>query len=128
MVALWSQSIGARMRALLNRARRAPRGPRSGRGPLGREALKKFDKDRLGELDVYLGEPNEQVRESLRAMMRGEGLRRTRTFARMDDLLNAIKEAPPDLLIAADDLDPTLFDMVRDIRHFRIGRNPFIMV
>jgi DNA-binding response OmpR family regulator len=90
--------------------------------------LKKFDKDRLGELDVYLGEPNEQVRESLRAMMRGEGLRRTRTFARMEDLLNAIKEAPPDLLIAADDLDPTLFDMVRDIRHFKIGRNPFIMI
>lgn len=90
--------------------------------------MKKFDKDRLGELDIYLGEPNEQVRESMRAMMRGEGLRRTRTFARMDDLLNAIKEAPPDLLIAADDLDPTLFDMVRDIRHFKIGRNPFIMI
>jgi len=90
--------------------------------------LKKFDKDRLGEIDIYLGEPNEQVRESMRAMMRGEGLRRTRTFARMDDLLNAIKEAPPDLLIAADDLDPNLFDMVRDIRHFRIGRNPFIMI
>ena len=92
------------------------------------DRLKKFDKDRLGELDVYLGEPNEQVRESLRAMMRGEGLRRTRTFARMDDLLNAIKELPPDLLIVADDLGPTLFEMVRDIRHFKIGRNPFIMI
>jgi DNA-binding response OmpR family regulator len=90
--------------------------------------LKKFEKDKVGDIDVYLGEPNEQVRESMRAMMRGEGFRRTRTFARMDDLVNAIKELPPDLLIAADDLDPTLFDMVRDIRHFKIGRNPFIMV
>ena len=89
---------------------------------------KKFDKDRLTDVDVYLGEPNEQVRESMRAMMRGEGFRRTRTFARMDDLLNAIKEAPPDLLIAADDIDATLFDTIRDIRHFKIGRNPFIMI
>lgn len=90
--------------------------------------MKKFDKDKLTDVDVYLGEPNEQVRESMRAMMRGEGFRRTRTFARMDDLLNAIKEAPPDLLIAADDIDGTLFDVIRDIRHFKIGRNPFIMI
>ena len=92
------------------------------------DALKKFEKDKLSDIDVYLGEPNEQVRESMRAMLRGEGFRRTRTFARMDDLLNAIKESPPDLLIAADDLDTTLFDTVRDIRHFKIGRNPFIMI
>ncbi|MGE4062711.1 MAG: response regulator transcription factor [Rhodospirillaceae bacterium] len=90
--------------------------------------MKKFDKDKLTDVDVYLGEPNEQVRESMRAMMRGEGFRRTRTFARMDDLLNAIKEAPPDLLIAADDIDGALFDTIRDIRHFKLGRNPFIMI
>src|SRR5262249_36420438 len=35
---------------------------------------------------------------------------------------------PPDLLILADDLDPAVFDLVRDIRHFKIGRNPFIMI
>jgi DNA-binding response OmpR family regulator len=90
--------------------------------------MKKFDKDKLTDVDIYLGEPNEQVRESLRAMMRGEGLRRTRTFSRIDDMVNALKEAPPDLLIAATDIDPTLFDVIRDIRHFRIGRNPFIMI
>jgi DNA-binding response OmpR family regulator len=90
--------------------------------------MKKFDKDRLTDVDIYLGEPNEQVRESLRAMMRGEGLRRTRTFARIEDMINALKEAPPDLLIAADDMDPTLFDVIKDIRHFKLGRNPFIMI
>jgi DNA-binding response OmpR family regulator len=90
--------------------------------------LKNFDKDKLTDVDIYLGEPNEQVRESMRAMMRGEGLRRTRTFARMDDMLNAIKDQPPDLLIIADDLDASVFELVRDIRHFKIGRNPFIMI
>ena len=91
-------------------------------------ALKKFDKDKLSDIDLYLGEPNEQVRESMRAMMREQGYRRTRTFSRLDDLLNAIKEAPPDILVAADDLDPRMFDVIRDIRHFKIGRNPFILI
>jgi len=90
--------------------------------------MKKFDRDKINDVDIYLGEPNEQVRESLRAMLRGEGLRRTRTFARIEDMINALKEAPPDLLIAADDIDPSLFDVIRDIRHFKLGRNPFIMI
>ena len=90
--------------------------------------MTKFEKDKVGDIEIYLGEPNEQVRESMRAMMRDQGLRRTRTFARSDDLVNAIKEAPPDLLIAADDLDPSLYSIVRDIRHFKLGRNPFILI
>ncbi len=90
--------------------------------------MKKFEKDKVGDIEIYLGEPNEQVRESMRAMMRDQGLRRTRTFARIDDLVNAIKEVPPDLLIAADDIDPSLYSIVRDIRHFKLGRNPFILI
>lgn len=90
--------------------------------------MKKFDKDKLAELDIYLGEPNEQVREGLRAMLRAEGLRRTRTFARIDDLMNAMKERSPDLLVVTDDIDPNIFQIVKDIRHHRIGRNPFIII
>jgi len=61
-------------------------------------------------------------------MLRAEGLRRTRTFARVEDLLNAMKERSPDLLVIADDLDPEIFQIVKDIRHHRIGRNPFIVI
>ncbi len=90
--------------------------------------MKNFTKDRLGDVELYLGEPNEQVREGMRSTMRDYGLRRTRSFSRIADLIGAIKEAPPDLLIISDDLDPTMFDAVRDIRHFKIGRNPFLMI
>jgi len=90
--------------------------------------LKAFGKEKLGDVEVYLGEPNEQVREGMRSIMRDLGMRRVRTFARIGDLVNAIKEVPPDLLIAAADIDTTLFDAVRDIRHYRIGQNPFLMI
>jgi DNA-binding response OmpR family regulator len=90
--------------------------------------MKNFEKDKLGDIDIFLGEPNEQVRESMRSMMRGEGFRRTRTFGRIEDLMTAIKEVSPDLLILADDIAPNIFDIVRDIRQFRVGRNPFVMI
>jgi len=90
--------------------------------------MKNFDKDKLGDVDIFLGEPNEQVRESMRSMMRGEGLRRTRTFGRIDDLTTALKEMSPDLLVVADDMAPNIFEIIRDIRQFRFGRNPFVMI
>ncbi|MCA0202396.1 MAG: response regulator [Proteobacteria bacterium] len=90
--------------------------------------MKKFGRDSLGNVEIYLAEPNEQVREGMRGIMRDYGMKRTRSFARLTDLVNAIKESPPDLLIAADDTDPKLFEMIRDIRHSRIGINPFMMI
>ena len=90
--------------------------------------MKYFDKDKLAELDIYLGEPNEQVREGLRGTLRAEGMRRTRTFARLEELLNAIRERSPDLIVLADDIDPTIFQIVKDIRNHKIGRNPFIVI
>lgn len=61
-------------------------------------------------------------------MLRGEGLRRTRTFSRIEDLMNAMRERSPDLLILTDDIDPEIFQIVKDIRNHKIGRNPFIVI
>jgi DNA-binding response OmpR family regulator len=91
-------------------------------------STRKFDKDRRGDIDIYLGEPNEQVRESMRAMLRGEGFRKTRTFYRMEDLMTAFSESSPDVLILADDLHSSSFNMVKEIRNFKLGRNPFILI
>ena len=54
--------------------------------------MKKFGRDNLGGVEIYLAEPNEQVREGLRGIMREYGMKRTRAFARMTDLVSAIKE------------------------------------
>ena len=90
--------------------------------------LKKFQRQDLESVEIFLAEPNEYVREGLRAGLRSEGLRRTRTFTRLADLVEAIKETPPDLIVAASNLDSALFDSIRDIRHSRLGRNPFVMI
>ena len=78
----------------------------------------KFDKDRRGDIDIFLGEPNEQVRDSMRATLRGEG------FCRMADLVAAFAETSHDVLILADDLHPSSFQVLKDICAFKLGRNP----
>jgi len=87
-----------------------------------------FNKDKLAELDIYLGEPNEQVREGMRATLRAEGLRRTRSFGRLAELEKAMRERSPDLMVVSDNLDTKIFKVIKDIRHHKIGRNPFIVI
>ena len=64
-------------------------------------STKKFDKDR-----------------------RGEEFRKTRTFCRMEDLVAAFAETSHDVLILADDLHPSSFQVLKDICAFKLGRNP----
>jgi len=90
--------------------------------------LEKFSKAQLSDVEVCLGDSNEQIREGVRSALRGYGFGRVGTFARLPDLIKAIKASPPDLLIVSDNIDPTLFDTVRDIRHFKIGSNPFMII
>jgi DNA-binding response OmpR family regulator len=88
----------------------------------------RLDKDKLRDVDIVLGESNEQIREAVRSAFRDYGFRRLRTFAHLPELINAIKEVPPDLLIISDDVDPSVFSAVYDIRHRKFGRNPFMMI
>ena len=97
----------------------------------------KLDREQLADIEIFVGDPNEQVRDSLRSIMRAEGMRLINTFGRAEDLMEALKKSPPDLLLLSDDFDDKekekdikerVFNIVRDIRHFRLGINPFILI
>jgi len=90
--------------------------------------MAKLERDKLADIEIYVGDPNEQVRDSLRSIMRAEGMRRINTFIRFEDFLENLKKSTPDLLLLADDFDDNIFDVVRDIRHFRLGNNPFMLI
>jgi DNA-binding response OmpR family regulator len=90
--------------------------------------MAKLDREKLADIEIYVGDPNEQVRDSLRSIMRAEGVRRISTFIRPEEFVESLKKSTPDLLLLADDFDDDIFDIVRDIRHFRIGSNPFMLI
>jgi len=90
--------------------------------------MPKLERDKLADIEIHVGDPNEQVRDSLRSIMRAEGMRRISTFIRPEEFIDNLKKSSPDLLLLADDFDDNIFDIVRDIRHFRIGNNPFMII
>jgi DNA-binding response OmpR family regulator len=90
--------------------------------------MAKLERDKLADVEIHVGDPNEQVRDSLRSIMRAEGMRRISTFIRFEDFIESLKKATPDLLLLADDFDDTIFDVVRDIRNFCLGNNPFMVI
>jgi len=90
--------------------------------------LKSFDQEMLREVVIYFAEPSEQIRAGFRSTMHSYGIRHEHIFAGIVDLSNAIKASPPDLLIVDGELGLAAFDLVRDIRQFKLGRNPFIVI
>lgn len=90
--------------------------------------MAKLEREKLADVEIHVGDPNEQVRDSLRSIMRAEGMRRISTFIRFEDFIENLKKTTPDLLLLADDFDDTIFDVVRDIRNFRLGNNPFTVI
>src|SRR5262249_18723111 len=94
----------------------------------GFEGMPKLERDKLADIEIHVGDPNEQVLDSLRSIMRAEGVRRINTFIRPAECMASLKKSAPDVLLLADDFDDDVFALVRDIRHFKLGNNPFMLI
>ena len=66
---------------------------------------------------ILVAEDDVLLRIAIAEYLRDCGFRRARTFSRIGDLLNAVKEETPALLIASDDLDPSMFDAIHFLAH-----------
>lgn len=82
----------------------------------------------LEDVCVVVGEPREQIRSAMLAMMRSQGLRNVRAVHDLPRLRSAIRERPVDLIVVSDDLDRSIFQEMKDVRHNRIGINPFTVI
>jgi DNA-binding response OmpR family regulator len=87
-----------------------------------------MDRDNLKKCTVYIGETNFHERNKLRDMFIAQGLKQVVCHSTLDSLRALITENPPDLLILADNFDPGIFDLVRDIRFQRLSENPFMLI
>lgn len=87
-----------------------------------------LDRENLKKATVYIGETNYYERNKLRDMFLAQGLKQVVCHSTMTSMRNLIVEVPPDLLVLADNFDPTVYDLVRDIRFQRLGENPFMLI
>ena len=57
-----------------------------------------------------------------------QGLKQVVCHAKIDGLRDLIVELPPDLLVISDDFDSDVYDLIKDVRHQKIGDNPFMLI
>jgi DNA-binding response OmpR family regulator len=88
----------------------------------------KLDGNTLRKVTVYVGEKNYYERQQLRDMFTAQGLKGVTCHATLDALKSMLIDNPPDLLVLSDDFDAGVWDTIREIRHQKLGDNPFMLI
>ena len=84
---------------------------------------------KLSEVGVLLAEPAANIRDGIRNVLLDRGFRQLRLANTLDELRQAMELTPPDLLISETELhDGQLAPLVSELRHHRLGNNPFLPV
>lgn len=87
-----------------------------------------FELHSMEKVVAFIGEPDETQRRELREVLMHAGLKQVSAHANLTNLANLLGQVPPDLVMLSDDLDPGVFDFIRNIRHNKIGTNPFVVI
>src|SRR5581483_10696920 len=90
--------------------------------------MARLDRDSLRKVTVFVSEKNYYERQQLRDMFLAQGVKAVVCHATTQTLRNMLLENPPDMLVLSDDFDTAVFDMIREIRHQKIGENPFMLI
>jgi CheY-like chemotaxis protein len=88
----------------------------------------RLNQDTLRKATVYIGEKNYYERQQLRDLFLAQGLKQIVCHSNLSALRDMLFENPPDLLVVADDFDPSVFQFIREIRQQQIGENPFMLI
>ncbi len=90
--------------------------------------MPRLDSENLKKATVYIGEKNYYERQELRELFMAQGLKQVVCHSNLEALRDLIVEIPPDLLVISDDFDSDIYELVKDIRHQKIGDNPFMLI
>jgi response regulator RpfG family c-di-GMP phosphodiesterase len=89
--------------------------------------MARIDRESLSKITVYVGEKNYYERNQLRDMFKAQGITQV-CHSSLASLREVVFEQPPDILFISDDFDPEVFGMIEEIRHHKLGDNPFLLV
>lgn len=82
----------------------------------------------LDEVSIVVAEPNDMTRQNMNSMLRSTGLRKMRSVSDIDAMREAITESTVDILVVSDALGDEAFDAISEVRHNKLGKNPFLIV
>ena len=80
-------------------------------------------------VDIVYAEGDQRLRHNLRAALHHNGYRGIREFSNLDGATGAIKLLSPDIFLVDGSLsNGSSFDVIENLRHHKVGSNPFISV
>jgi DNA-binding response OmpR family regulator len=82
----------------------------------------------LEKVVALVGERDDAARKEVQRTLTQAGVKLITAVDNLPALVKAMGKVAADLIILGDDLDPGVFDFIRDIRHNKIGSNPFVLV
>ncbi|TAL02839.1 MAG: cyclic nucleotide-binding domain-containing protein [Rhodospirillaceae bacterium] len=90
--------------------------------------MAEFGPRSLEKVVAFIGERDDQTRKELHQILTRAGVKMVSAQDNLPGLIALIGKIAPDLIMVGDDLDPKIFDFIRDIRHNKLGTNPFVLV
>lgn len=88
-----------------------------------------MDIRRIGDVELLVVDPDQNVRDSLRHVLHDNGFRQLRSGSSWNDIRATLVEGTPDLLISDSMLpDGDLCELIYRLRHHTIGSNPFLPI
>lgn len=87
-----------------------------------------FELHSMEKVIAFIGDPDDQARRELRQVLTHAGLKQVSSHTNLANLASLLGQVPPDLIMLSSDLDPGVFDFIRNIRHNKIGTNPFVVI
>lgn len=78
---------------------------------------------------ILFGEPESNLRHAIRAALNREGYAKVEDFEKLAALREAVAKKDPDLIVLDSEMDSENADrLVTEIRHGKLGQNPFVPV
>lgn len=99
-----------------------------GAKPQGQGSSINLDPKSLENVIAFVAEHNETSARAITAILEQAGVKHAHTFTSLPSLRAALETTAPDLIIIGADLDKGVSDLIRDIRHSKIGSNPFLLI
>src|SRR5690348_648716 len=90
--------------------------------------MARLDGASLKKVTVHICEKNYYERQQLRDMFIAQGIKSVVLHATLDGMKSALQDTPPDMLVVSDDFDSSVWDSIREIRHQKLGENPFLLI
>ena len=90
--------------------------------------MPRLDTASLKKVSVHVCEKNYYERTQLRDMFIAQGIKSILMHATLEGMREALMESPPDMLVISDDFDAGAWDAIKEIRHQKLGENPFMLI